>query len=83
MSAATFPQASTVVVATGRDHSDALSGGAAAAAAHAPLLLVTPDAVPGVIGDQLARLAPTSIALLGGPDAVGEQVAEALRGYLA
>ncbi|HVM15694.1 MAG TPA: cell wall-binding repeat-containing protein [Egibacteraceae bacterium] len=77
----TFPVASRVLVATGRNYPDALAA-SAAAGAEVPVLLVTRDAVPDVVGEELARLRPTRIVVLGGRQAIGEPVFEALRPHL-
>jgi putative cell wall-binding protein len=79
LSAATFPPGVAVAyVASGADHADALAGGPAAAADGAPLLLVEPDRVPAVVAAELARLAPTRVVVLGGPEAVSDAVVRTL-----
>lgn len=75
----TFALASTVVVATGWDHPDALAGSAAAAASQGPVLLVGRDTVPDAVSAEIVRVRATRVVLLGGPRAVSETVAEALR----
>jgi putative cell wall-binding protein/Tol biopolymer transport system component len=70
---------STVYLATGSAFADALSGGAAAAADAAPLLLVGPDHLPDATAAELERLRPEQIIVLGGSAAVAEQVLERLR----
>lgn len=82
VSRATFAGGADVVyVATGADFPDALAGAAAAGRDGAPVLLVTRDAVPGRTGEELERLDPDRIVLLGGETAVSPQVAEALEGF--
>lgn len=76
-----FPTADEVFITTGADFPDALGAGAAAAARGAPLLLVTPTAVPAVVGAELARLSPTKIYVIGGTSAVSAGVQAALRTY--
>ena len=74
-----FPApASVAFVASGLDFPDALAGGAAAAAATAPLLLTPPAALPGPVGDELARLAPPDALVLGGTSAVSAAVQQAV-----
>ncbi|MBA2695634.1 MAG: cell wall-binding repeat-containing protein, partial [Actinobacteria bacterium] len=73
--------AEVVYVATGRNFPDALAGAARAGALDAPVLLVTPDAVPAATARQLDRLDPERIVLLGGTGAVSTQVEEELEGY--
>jgi putative cell wall-binding protein len=74
-----FPGATPVYVASGVTFPDALAGGAAAAAAGAPLVLTPPDALPEAVVTELTRLAPTEIRILGGGAAVGTAVEERLR----
>lgn len=81
VSRAAFPTgAATVYVASGRDWPDALAGGAAAVVQDAPVLLTEPTALPAAVEQEIARLAPTRIMLVGGTAAVSEQVAARLRG---
>lgn len=83
VSAAVWPDgAETVVVSTGGDFPDALAGVPAAAAAGAPLLLVTRDSIPAPVMQELARLDPSRILILGGPGAVSESVQRQLDGFL-
>jgi putative cell wall-binding protein len=67
-----------VYVATGEKFPDALAGGAAAARAHAPVLLVGRDGVPDATADALVSLAPDRIVLLGGRAAVSDATADRL-----
>ncbi|WP_165491855.1 cell wall-binding repeat-containing protein [Egibacter rhizosphaerae] len=78
ISHATFAEADTVYVATGSDFPDGLAGAPAAVAAGGPLLLVTADAVPDATADEVARLDPERIVLLGGTGAIGPGVESAL-----
>jgi cell wall-associated NlpC family hydrolase len=79
ISAATFaPGVATAYVATGATYPDALAGGAVAAG-HAPILLVTATVTSGPTADELHRLAPRRIVVLGGPAAVADDVVTALR----
>ena len=63
-----------VYVATGASFADALSGAAAAAARGAPVLLVAPTGVPVPVRDELARLRPERVWVLGGPAVVPDAV---------
>jgi SpoIID/LytB domain protein len=82
ISAATFPQGSDVVyVATGENYPDALAGGPAAATENAPILLVRKDSVPGATQQELGRLQPKRIVILGGTGVVTETVAGWLAGF--
>ncbi len=76
----TFPTGAPVAfVANGLNFPDALAGGPAAALAGGPLLLVTKDAVPQATATELTRLGPSQVFILGGPGAISEAVADALR----
>jgi len=80
--AATSPAGPAVAyVASGVQYADALSGAAAAGRNSSPVLLVDPDSIPAVIADQLARLQPQSIVVLGGTAAVSGQVQSQLAAY--
>lgn len=79
---ARFAEADTVFVATGADFPDALAGVPAAGEAGAPLLLVDRDTVGAPTREQLHRLAPGRIVVLGGPAAVSDAVAQELSTYL-
>lgn len=75
-----FPDATGVVVTSGGNFPDALSGGAFAADRGHALLLSAPDALPDAVREHLAsrRDALTEAFVLGGPAAVGEAVATAV-----
>ncbi len=73
--------ASVVYVATGENYPDALAGGAAAAAEGAPVLLVRRDLIPTATKDELTRLAPDTIVILGGEGVVSSGVADQLAAY--
>lgn len=64
---------STVYIASGNAFPDALSG--AAATRGAPLLLTSPGTLPAVIAQELIRLRPARIVILGGEGAVSPAVA--------
>lgn len=71
-----FPKATTAYIATGMSFSDALAGSAAAAKAGSPLYVSYPWCVFGELrADLNERLKVGSIRLLGGPSALGENVA--------
>ncbi len=63
-----------VYVATGASFADALSGAAAAAVRGAPVLLVAPTGVPDPVREELARLRPDRVWVLGGPAVVPDAV---------
>ena len=68
------PGVPVVYVATGATYPDALTGGAGAADNDAPVLLVSPGAVPAATRAEIQRLAPQRIVVLGGTSAVSESV---------
>lgn len=70
-----FPStAPVVVIATGTGFADALAGGPAAKKFGGPVLLTAPDALPQVVADEIARLSPSTILVLGGTGAVSDAV---------
>jgi putative cell wall-binding protein len=76
VNASIFGSADAAYLASGVSFPDALSGAPAAAHYDAPLYLVRPDCVPSVVLDDLARLAPKSIVMLGGPATLSQGVAD-------
>ncbi|GLK16596.1 hypothetical protein GCM10017602_10780 [Herbiconiux flava] len=66
--------AKTVYLATGTGYADALSAGPAAVAAHGPLLLTTPDALPDEVRAEIVRLEPSKVVIVGGTNAVSGAV---------
>jgi putative cell wall-binding protein len=75
------PGVPAVYLATGADYPDALAGGAAAASADVPILLVERDRVPGATAAALDRLDPAKIVLLGGNGAISAGVEAAVAAY--
>lgn len=69
------PGVDVVFVASGVDFPDGLSGAAAAAAARAPLLFTDPATLPAETAEELQRLAPRRVVVLGGVRAVSDAVA--------
>jgi putative cell wall-binding protein len=69
-----FPQADTVFYASGESFPDALSGGPAAAALDAPIMLVHHDCVPSSAVAWTTILNPIDIVLLGGANALNEGI---------
>jgi putative cell wall-binding protein len=81
LSAANFPAGTAnVFIATGALYPDALAGGPAAAVTDGPILLVQPNAIPTATRNELMRLKPTTVYLLGGPGAVSNAVQTQLAG---
>ena len=84
ISATDFPDPNavdTVFVATGLDFPDGLAGGATAARLGAPLLLVNSSGVPSETADELTRLSPDTIVIVGGTAVVPDAVKTTLEGY--
>lgn len=75
IAAAAFPTADTALLAAGTGFPDALAGGPVAGLAYGPLLLTTTGCVPQVIADQLGRLIPAQIDVLGGTGVVASTAA--------
>ena len=81
--AAAFPAGTaSAFVASGVDFPDALSASAAAGTSGAPLLLTLSGAVPTVVGQQLTRIGPSHISLVGGSDVVSDGVQASLAAYV-
>jgi spore germination protein YaaH/putative cell wall-binding protein len=82
ISRATFPAGAPVAyIANGMNFPDALAGGAAAARAGGPILLVQPTILPIATASELARLKPAKIVVLGDSRSVSDAVAARLSGY--
>ena len=75
------PGVDTVFIATGTNFPDALGAAPPSAFGFGPLLLVTPTSIPSVIANELARLNPSRIVILGGTGAVSSGVASQLGAY--
>lgn len=67
-----------VYISTGENFPDALAGGPVAAKHKGPILLVQRNGLPDVTRNELKRLAPGKIVILGGPNTVSGSVAGAL-----
>ncbi|MGC5584591.1 cell wall-binding repeat-containing protein [Ornithinimicrobium sp. W1665] len=77
-----YPRADRAFLATGLDFPDALAAGPVAGLDGAPVLLTTPTALPQVVQDELVRLDPLRVTVLGGPAAVGGAVPTAVEALL-
>jgi putative cell wall-binding protein len=76
VSAATFnPGLPTVFLAAGLSFPDALAGGPVAGRNGIPILLVQLNSAPAATMNELARLNPAQIVILGGPGVVSNAVA--------
>ena len=70
-----YPEgAESVVLARSDDYADALVGTPLAAALDAPLLLIDPDGLDRATADALDDLGPAEVHVIGGVDAVSEEV---------
>ena len=84
ISAATFaPDVPIAYVATGKKFPDALAGAVAAALGPGPMLLVPGETIPPSVAEELGRLNPARIVVLGGTSVVSAGVEAALAGYTA
>lgn len=80
VSATTFAAGvSAALIATAGDFADALCGGPAAAVVGGPVLLTAGQRLPVVTADELRRLQPAEIVILGGTRAVPVTVEDDLR----
>jgi putative cell wall-binding protein len=75
------PGVSVAFVATGANYPDALAGGPAAAKGRGPVLLTRAGDLPQPTADELSRLQPASIVVLGGQAAVSAGVEQRLATY--
>ena len=71
-----------VFIAVGTNFPDALAGGAAAGTSGSPMLLVQTNSVPAAVADEILRLGPNDIILLGGNAVIAESVEQALEDLL-
>jgi putative cell wall-binding protein len=70
--------ASVVYIATGRDYADGLVGGPRAAKDDGPLLLIPGTSVPAAVTNEIKRLDPDKIVLLGGTVSISDDAAAEL-----
>ncbi len=76
-----WDSAETVFIVNGLNFPDALSAGPIAGLFRAPLLLVGPTSIPSVVAEELTRLSPDTIIIIGGTGAVSAGVETALGAY--
>jgi len=69
-----FSEANVLFVANGFGYPDALSAAPAAAYLNAPLLLTRKDSLPAVIKEQIQRLNPDTIYVVGGTGVISASV---------
>lgn len=70
--------ADTVFVATADNYADALTGGPLAASLDAPILLTKRDFLNADTADEIERLDPDEIVVLGGPVAIADPTFDAI-----
>jgi putative cell wall-binding protein len=68
------PGTSAVFLATGETFPDALAAAAVAGVVPSPVLLVHHDCIPGAVDDEIDRLDPDTIVVLGGTSATSAGV---------
>ena len=71
--------ADEVVLATADDYPDALAAGPLARELGAPILLTPSASLPSVVEEELDRLDPRRVTIVGGPVAVGRAVQDRLK----
>jgi putative cell wall-binding protein len=74
VTSATYPSADVVYIATGANFPDALAGGPVAGMNGAPLLLVPASGVPDVVRQELLRLNPSTVIILGSTGVVSDAI---------
>ena len=79
--ASVAPGVAVAYVATGTAYPDALAAGPPAAVRGGPVLLTIPTSLPAATANELARLRPVEIVVVGGAAVVSDAVVAALRGY--
>jgi putative cell wall-binding protein len=72
------PHPTVAYITTATNFPDALAAGPAAAKAKGPVILVRQDAIPQVVQDELHRLHPDAMIVIGGSDAVSDRVVQKL-----
>jgi len=70
--------ADTVYLAVGTNYPDAIAAGPLAASDNAPILLVTATTLPTQTRDELIRLSPATVVILGGTAAISNDVKTAV-----
>jgi len=69
----------TVYLASGNAFPDALGAGALAAEAHCPVLLTAATQLPAEVASELVRLHPARVKIVGGTNAVSDDVLRAVK----
>ncbi len=74
-----FASAPAVVLASGAQFADALSASGLAGVLRGPVLLTRPDDLPSATREELARLNPSQVVVVGGRKAVSDRVMDQVR----
>lgn len=74
----TFTQSDFVYVVSGENFPDGLAAGPVAGVNQAPVLLTKRDSVPTVVADELARLDPMTVIVVGGTTVITDATVDAL-----
>jgi len=67
-----------VYIATGSGFPDALAAAPIAGRQRGPVLLVTPTSLPGSVANELRRLSPNRVVIVGGTNSVSDKVVQAI-----
>jgi putative cell wall-binding protein len=70
--------ADVVYIATGTNFPDALAAAPIAGSQRGPVLLVAPTSVPNSVINELRRLSPNRVVIVGGPASVSDMVVQAV-----
>lgn len=70
--------ADVVYIATATTFPDALAAAPIAGSESGPVLLVAPTSLPSSVADELRRLSPNRIVIVGGPASVSDAVVQAI-----
>jgi carboxypeptidase T len=79
LSRAAFMTAQTVVIASSAAYFDALPAASAAAALHAPILLAGRDELPAATADEIRRLSPGRVVVVGDTKTISDAVLSRIR----
>jgi len=71
----------TLYVTAGTSFVEPLAAGPVAAVSQSGLLLVKPDSIPGVVANEISRLSPSKIVVVGGGVVVSQAVVNQLSAY--
>ena len=70
--------AEVVYIATGNSFPDALAAAPIAGRQRGPVLLVSPTSLPSGVANELKRLSPNRVVIVGGTSAVSDKVVQAI-----